>query len=132
MLLKAIAQALAILGGILTLGFVVYAAQDAELRSLPFLVVVILWAVAPYVAFFMLARRAPGGGYWPALLVVSVLAIMILGLYLLWLGFFAHPDPQSGLLFIFLPLYQLVFVAAIFVVGALTKAWSGRTGGRIQ
>ncbi|NBA96305.1 DUF4175 domain-containing protein [Pseudomonas sp. R5(2019)] len=124
MLLKTIAQAIAILGGLLTLGLTAYAAQGSDSGSFTFLALVMVWAASPYAALFMLARRATASGYWPAVLVVSTLAVLMFGLYLFWLGFFAQPDPQSGLLFIVLPFYQLAFVVVIFVVGALTKAWS--------
>ena len=126
MLLKALTQGLALLGAILTLGFAIYAAQGAESGTLPFLILVILWACSPYAVLFVLARLSSASGPWPFLLPVCTLATMLFGLYFFWQGFFVQPDPQSGLLFIFLPFYQLAFVGVIFVVGALTKAWSGR------
>jgi hypothetical protein len=57
MLLKNTAQVIAILGGLLTAGFAVYAAKDAETGSLPFLSIAIVWAISPYVALIC-ARQA--------------------------------------------------------------------------
>lgn len=124
--LKALTQGLTLVGGILTLGIALYAAQGAESRTLPFLILVILWACSPYAVLFALARRSSASGSWPILLPVCILTTMLFGLYFFWQGFFVQPDPQSGLLFIFLPFYQLAFVGVVFVIGALTKAWSGR------
>ncbi|MBI3344438.1 MAG: hypothetical protein HY028_06250 [Gammaproteobacteria bacterium] len=124
--LKALTQGLTLLGGILTLGIAIYAAQGAESRTLQFLILVILWACSPYAALFVLARRVAASGPWLIVLPICALATMLFGLYFFWQGFFVQPDPQSGLLFIFLPFYQLAFVGVVFVIGALTKAWSGR------
>lgn len=126
MSLKAVTQVLAVLGAVLTLGIAIYAAQGAETRTLPFLILVLLWACSPYAALFVLARRTSSGGPWPIVLPVCVLATMLFGLYFFWQGFFVQPDPQSGLLFVFLPFYQLAFVGVVFVVGTLTRAWSGQ------
>lgn len=132
MLLRNIAQVIAILGGLLTAGFAVYAARGAEAGSLPFLIIAIVWAVSPYAGLTVLARRAAGPRYWPAVLVISALLVLSFGLYFFWLGFFAHPDPQSGLLFIFLPFYQLAFVGALFFVGVLLRGGSQRPHQRIM
>ncbi len=119
MLLKNMTQIIAIVGGLLTAGFVIYAAGDAESGSLPFLVIAIVWTVLPYVALVLLARRAFSWRYWPATLVISTLAVMAFGLYFFWLGFFAYPDPQSGWLFIILPFYQLAFTGVLLVAGMI-------------
>lgn len=124
MSLRNTAQAIAILGGLLTAGFAVYAARGAESGSLPFLAVAILWAVSPYAVLVVLARRASSRRYWPAVLAVSAFAVLAFGLYFFWLGFFAQPDAQSGLLFIFVPFYQLAYVGVLFVAGMLLNSGS--------
>ena len=131
MILKTIAQILAILASLVTLGLVAYSAEDAEAGTLPFLIGVMLWTVLPYAALFMLARRASTNELLAAILVLAVLVVMASGLWLFWKAFFAHPDPQSGLLFLFLPLYQLAFVAAVFVAGIVIKTMAGPSGEHI-
>lgn len=123
--LKAVTQVLAVLGAALTVGIALYAAQGAESSTLLFLILVLLWACSPYAALLFLARRTSSGP-WCIALPICVLATMLFGLYFFWQGFFVQPDPQSGLLFVFLPFYQLAFVGVVFVIGVLTKAWQGR------
>ena len=124
MQLKYTAQVIAILGGLLTAGFAVYAARGAESGSLPFLIVAILWAVSPYALLVVLARRASGRRYWSAVLAASASVVLAFGLYFFWLGFVAQPDPQSGLLFILVPIYQLAYVGVLFVVSMLLNGGS--------
>lgn len=127
MSLKSVTQVLAVLGAVLTVGIALYAAQGAESRTLLFLVLVLLWACSPYAALLVLARRTSDGP-WRIVIPICVVATMLFGLYFFWQGFIVQHDPQSGLLFIFLPFYQLAFVGVVSVIWVLTKASSGQAG----
>lgn len=118
---KHISQSISALGAIVTCGLIVFTAQGAESGSWPFLIGVLLWALLPYVALYAIATRASKIGTWAWSLAAATVGISAFAIYFYWSGFFLHPDPQSGLLFLILPGYQLAGAFIVWVVGRLAS-----------
>jgi hypothetical protein len=59
-------------------------------------------------------------------LLVGAIALLLVNTAVLYWAFVAEPDPQSGLIFIFLPLYELVGLLP-FVVFAVRIHRRART-----
>jgi hypothetical protein len=75
-----------------------------------------LWNLTPYAglaACGMLANRTKGQALTAF---VGSILVVCFGVLLLVDGFILHPDPQSALAFIVLPLYQLPGVAVLIIV----------------
>lgn len=116
-----ISQGISALGAIVTCGLIAFTAQGAESGSWPFLIGVLLWALLPYVALYAIAARASKTGIKAWSLAAATAGISAFAIYFYWSGFFLHSDPQSGLLFLILPGYQLVGAFIAWVVGKLTS-----------
>ena len=95
---------------------------SVDWSSAIFAIVIYLWAVAPVVALAMIHR--PG-----VTTAIGAALIGTWGVYLYWRAFYGPDiDPQSGLVFIFIPFYQLVGAAicvvfAVAITAAIT-AWT--------
>jgi hypothetical protein len=98
---------IALMMSIATAGLLVKVADlSAGLSS--FLVIVLVWCLSPY-ARLALALRRP----WKsteAVLVAFATTIAVSGfaLYIYTVAFFVKPDAQSGLVFLFIPLWQWI------------------------
>jgi len=98
------------------MGFMLYAGQPEHpgwwLGVLPF----VLWSLIPYALLAWTAARVRDSrrSLW-VLLVASVLLTGGSGV-LLYQAFVARPDAQSGLVFLFLPVWQVVVLAVPVVV----------------
>lgn len=102
---------------IATAGLVLRMADITVGTSL-FLLLALAWCVSPYAAI-VLALRKPWTGTEASLVAfATTLGVSGLALYVYSVAFFVKPDPQSGLVFLFIPLWQWVGV----VVG-LGVAW---------
>ena len=88
-----------------------------------------LWVLAPPLLCGALAIFTPETlGTWPRLaLVVLALALGPCAYVSTWL---APPDAQSALIFVFMPLWQLVALSAVILWGIVVEAW--RTTRRAQ
>ena len=111
------ARVLAIAMAIATAGFVIRMADITVGTSL-FLLLVLGWCVSPYAAIVMALHRP-----WKsteAVLVAFATTIAIAGLaaYVYIVAFFVKPDPQGGLVLLFIPLWQ--WVGAVVGLGV---AW---------
>jgi hypothetical protein len=114
------AYAVAVAGGLVTLALMLYASEPwhADLGRWALVLPFAVLAVSPYL---VLARLARGLSHD----VVKSRVLLGVGVFVtapaLWIyarGFLVEPDPQSGLLFVFVPIYQ--FIAGAF---AATAAW---------
>jgi hypothetical protein len=98
---------IALMMSIATAGLLVKVADlSAGLSS--FLVIMLVWCLSPY-ALLALALRRP----WKsteAVLVAFATTIAVSGfaLYIYTVAFFVKPDAQSGLVFLFIPLWQWI------------------------
>ena len=72
----------------------------------------ILWAVSPYLYLAVLTKAARQKGASIAVLLVSVLAA-VFGIGALVDAMFIHLDAQSGLVIVFAPLWQWVFLLVV-------------------
>ena len=76
------------------------------------------FAVSPYVALAIVARRLRGRAVgWAAFAAALLMTVPASILYVL--AFFVEPDAQSGLLFIFMPLYQFLAGGAAALITAI-------------
>ena len=81
---------------------------DVTVGMTLFLLLALGWCVSPYVAI-ALALRKPWSST-DAMLVAfaTTVAVAGLALYTYLVAFFVKPDPQGGLVFLFVPLWQWV------------------------
>lgn len=84
-------------------------------------IVFFLWTSVPFVGLAAAYYRITLNIFGKIVLFFSALIITTGGIYFLVEAFITHLDPQSGLIFIFLPFYQLVVVAIGIGVSLLLK-----------
>jgi hypothetical protein len=115
-------------GALATAGMMIYAAQPwgdnyayQSVAGYLSLLLFMGWAISPYVALMVTTvwLAGPGAGRWMVL--AGALLITVFGTWLTTEAIIIHPDAQGGLVFIFLPLYQWLVVAAIVVSGLWLK-----------
>jgi hypothetical protein len=73
--------------------------------------------------FFLFSRLRKEHVPSLVIMLICILALSGGGFYLLWQAFFVYLDPQSGIVFVMLPLYQLggavIGILAALVIGAI-------------
>ena len=114
------AYAVAVAGGLFTLGLMLYASDPGD-TGLSQWAVVLPFAVLAVSPYLVLARLARGLKHDVAKSRVLLIVALLVTLPAIWFyiqGFIVEPDAQSGLLFVFLPIYQ-------FIVGVVAgvAAW---------
>lgn len=111
-----------------TLAVMVYAArswgdkcasQGWEVDAL--LLCLAVWSILPYVGFVILAKRAVQVRGREILVLVGALIITVGGLAAYVDAIWVHPDPQGGLAFFAVPLYQMIIVGLLAVLVWLVK-----------
>jgi hypothetical protein len=70
-----------------------------------------LWAAAPNLLLLWYAARRVACQVQSAAVLAGSGLVVGFGGYVYYNGFVAHPDPQSGLLLVFVPVYQWIAVA---------------------
>lgn len=125
------ARILALVMAIATAGLVIRMA-DVTVGTSLFLLLVLGWCVSPYAAIALAMRRP-----WKsteAVLVAFATTIGIAGLaaYVYLVTFFVKPDPQGGLVLLFIPLWQWVGVVVGLGVAWLVERRPSPPGGRAQ
>ena len=115
MYLRLLTYSIASVGAAATLAAMVYA--GGSLRSL--LDGFTIWALVPYAAFAAAAAIARTRGSLLAAF-LSCLAAVGFGLFIYWDALFVHISSTSALVFIFIPLYQLL-AAAIVITFAIER-----------
>lgn len=99
---------LLVFGAVITLGFMLYAGEPERpgwwLLFAPFAA----WALLPFGCFAAVVRK--GLKARGARLVAVVAALLLAGLAFaaLYATFVVEPDPQGGLVFLFLPIWQMI------------------------
>ncbi len=64
------------------------------------------WALIPYALVVVATHREPSNLGSSSVLGVAAVLLSGASIVLLYLAFIANPDPQSGLVLVFLPLWQ--------------------------
>jgi hypothetical protein len=109
----------------LTIVFMLYAGQPwkQESSSWPLMFGFAVWALSPYGGLALLSRHASGQRLPSWLVLVASLLSGSWAVVVQYQAFVAKPDPQSGLVYVFLPLYQWLVVGLLFVL----SGWWGRS-----
>ena len=93
---------------------------------LPFAVL----ALSPYLIIARLTRRFGRDTVKARALLAVAILVTAPAIYFYVMGFLIEPDPQSGLLFVFLPIYQLLAGAvaglAIWLLVSAYRRWGVR------
>ena len=122
-------QGVLIAGGSATLGFMLYAGEPSRPLWWLAFAVFATWGLIPFACVAAVARRfADSRGSLRVLLLAAVL-LSIGNAFLLYEAFVAQPDAQSGLVFIFLPMWQLVaLIPFLAIARALRSPGNGLPG----
>lgn len=105
------ARILALMMAIATAGLVLKLA-DVTVGTSPFLLLALAWCVSPYALIGLVLRKPWACTEASLVAFATTLAISGLALYTYTVAFFVKPDPQSGLVFLFMPLWQWAGVLA--------------------
>ena len=101
--LRLASRIIALMVSIATAGLLM---KVADLSS--FLVIMLVWCLSPY-ALLALALHRPWRSTEAALVAfATTIAVSGFGLYIYTVAFFVKPDAQSGLVFLFIPLWQWI------------------------
>jgi hypothetical protein len=121
-------RCLSLAAALSTLALMVYAARpwgdnDAyqDWRGYAVLSLLAVWATLPYLGMLLLARRAVDAKAGEILVLVGALIITVGGLAAYVDAIWLHPDPQGGLAFIVVPLYQGIILGLLAVLLWLVK-----------
>jgi len=85
-----------------------------------------IWALCPYPVLFASSRFAATRGRALTVCIVSLLASAF-AVFVYWNALFVHTSSTSALVFVFVPLYQLI--AAVILVAALFFSRRSRAAG---
>jgi len=111
----------ALIGALVTASLLLYASRNAPSDSKLSMLAFSAWALLPYLALYLSVRFGPLSGHWPVIVAIVGALITITALYAYIAGIFINPDPQSGLMFVALPAYQLVIAVVLLVVSLVLK-----------
>ena len=117
--LRAATSCIAGCGALFTAVMMIYAAQGITLGACLFA----LWAIAPYAVFIITARVARSRAAVTIALVGCALASAF-SAFIYIDAFFVHIHSTNALVFLFIPLYQLVFATVLFAVIYATRRGS--------
>lgn len=99
-------------GALITLGFMLHAGSPGQPSWWLGFLLIGAWSLAPYGVCAAAGRRVSAGREGLVWLAASAL-LTGMSAALLYDAFVARPDAQSGLVFVFLPLWQLVGLAPV-------------------
>ena len=123
-----ISFALALLAALLTLGLLIYLGRGS--RSLARCIGIVMfgaWGIAPYSGIATASLKMRRTSLEACMVLVGGLAIITFAGFVYHNGFFVHPDAQSGILFVFVPVYQWVGVAVALAIAYGLGCFAGRT-----
>ena len=106
--LTRIIYALLLVGAIVTLGFMAQAGDTTQPSWWFFLPIFGAWVAFPYAAVAVVARWRPATPASHATLCIAAALLTGFGVLSLYSAFVTHLDPQSGIVLVFLPLWQLI------------------------
>ena len=122
----AITKTIAIAGGLFSLAIVLIEGDHSSLLMIALGLAFGAWVIAP---FALIYRRAPTFADSIAAGAIVLLAIIIataLSLFAYGTTFIDNPTPdaQDGLLFVFVPLYQLIGASLALFVASWVARWA--------
>ena len=103
-----ITYAVLIVGAMATVGFTIYAARPNGSSNWGILIAVATWTLLPYAVVMAVARRLPSNRNSEILLCIAAVLLSGFGIFGLYQSFIVHLDPQSALVLVLLPLWQLL------------------------
>jgi hypothetical protein len=115
-------------GAVVSLVAMIHAGEPHRLHWWPMFAIASAWVLLPYAIVWQEARRRTGRPGPCVVLLVAAITLTVFSALVLYGAFIAHPDPQSGLVFIFIPLYQLLGLVPFFILARYLAKRSGRTG----
>ena len=107
-MLVRITRVLLFVGAATTLGFMAYAGEPTSASWWLFALPLAAWTLLPYALVASGTRRHPSTRGSLSLLSWTAALLSGSSIALLYLAFVAQPDAQSGLVLVFLPLWQSV------------------------
>lgn len=110
-------------GALITLGFMARAGDPTQPAWWIFLPVFGAWAVLPYVVAGWVARWRPATPGSHAVLAIAAALLTGFGVFALYQAFVTHLDPQSAIVLVYLPIWQLV---GLFPLLALSRVLARR------
>ena len=115
------------------IGSAALTALTALVLAGPSVVVISPFLVLPFAVSWIL-RPLLGELGWPGLaVVVTTVAVGLLGCYVYWDAFVWHPDAQSALVMLFIPLYQVGTLGSVtFLTVVVWAVRSGKQGRRSE
>lgn len=119
----------AVVGAVFTAGLMLVVSEPGAMGASGLIVLgaFMVFAISPYAALAFAARRLTDRmAGWVALIAGLVIAVPASLLYIL--GFFVQPDAQSGLLFLFVPVYQFLAGGAVVLISAIVLRLVSRAG----
>jgi FtsH-binding integral membrane protein len=121
-LLKRSIFTILLLGVLTTLGFMVHAGEPSSPSWWLLFVPFAGWVSVPYAVVALAVRRQPVVRSSQVVLLIAAIALATFGGYTLYGAFVTHIDAQSGIVFVFLPLYQLVgLVPLLWIAQSLAR-----------
>ena len=114
--MKSITYTVIAIGAVGTLGVMAYAGQSLQSLLSGFT----LWALAPFATFAAACALARSRSVIVVALIAAVVATLFAAIIYID-AFFIHIHSTSALVFIFVPLYQLVAAAILLLVAFVTR-----------
>ena len=103
-----IVYALLLVGAVVSLGFLARAGDTTQPSWWFFLPLFGAWVIFPYAAVAIVVRWRPATPASHATLCLAAALLSGFGILSLYSAFVTHLDPQSGIVLVFLPLWQLI------------------------
>lgn len=124
MSLTNISKAIALMGGLYSLGVVLIKGDHSSLFLIFLGLIFGAWVVAPFALAWWRAPRFEESIAAGTVLLIATSAATAFSLWAYWVTFIDNPTPdaQDGLIFLFVPLYQLLGMA----FGLWTAGWVAR------
>jgi hypothetical protein len=111
-----------ILGFLTSIAFMIHAGEPRILSWWLLFFPFAAWTLVPYALVVQAARRQPASRSSQTVLLFAAAALLAFGSFTLYEAFVAHLDAQSGIVFVFLPLYELVgLVPLLWVARVLAR-----------
>jgi len=107
-----------LIGALATLGFSFYVfgiqggLADYLLNTAP----VITTAISPFVVGWFLAKYVGTSSYAQGTFLIGMFTLVCGSTFLYYNAFFVHLDALNGLLFLFLPPWQVAFIIVVFII----------------
>lgn len=124
-MLKVAVYGVALAGVGVTLGFMLHAGEPERASWWPGMLPFAAWASAPFLATGYAAYRL-SSRYSLCVLLFAGTLLAVTSVVLFYRVFVSQPDAQSGLVFVFLPLWQLIGLVP-FLLGAAALRDRGST-----